>query len=143
MNDATVDRPDGVCVAQTPANMTTDDPLPAPAERTLGARPLPAVLAAVALAACGDGTEPEAGTEADADLQAIRRRVRSGYPAPRSDAEAARFLGLSDRTMEKHRCYGTGPVYRKIGGRVVYRLEDVLAYEQARQRRSTADRGAA
>jgi hypothetical protein len=26
---------------------------------------------------------------------------------------------------------------------VVYRLEDVLAYEQARQRRSTADRGAA
>ena len=92
MNDATVDRPDGVCVAQTPANMTTDDPLPAPAERTLGARPLPAVLAAVALAACGDGTEPEAGTEADADLQAIRRRVRSGYPAPRSDAEAARFL---------------------------------------------------
>jgi hypothetical protein len=26
---------------------------------------------------------------------------------------------------------------------VVYRLEDVLAYEQARQRRSTAERGAA
>jgi hypothetical protein len=32
--------------------------------------------------------------------------------------EAARFLGLSGRTLEKHRTYGTGPKYRKIGGRV-------------------------
>src|SRR5215467_14785923 len=30
--------------------------------------------------------------------------------------EAARFLGLSGRTLEKHRTYGTGPKYRKIGG---------------------------
>ena len=29
--------------------------------------------------------------------------------------EAAYFLGLSRRTMEKHRTYGTGPVYRKVG----------------------------
>jgi len=33
--------------------------------------------------------------------------------------EAARFLSLSGRTLEKHRTYGTGPAYRKIGGRVV------------------------
>ena len=33
--------------------------------------------------------------------------------------EAARFLGLSERTLEKHRTYGTGPTYRKLGGRVV------------------------
>jgi hypothetical protein len=26
--------------------------------------------------------------------------------------EAARFLGLSGRTLEKHRTYGTGPKYR-------------------------------
>ena len=26
--------------------------------------------------------------------------------------EAARFLGLSVRTLEKHRTYGTGPTYR-------------------------------
>src|SRR3546814_6833556 len=31
--------------------------------------------------------------------------------------EAARFLGLSERTLEKHRTYGTGPAYRKLGGR--------------------------
>jgi len=36
--------------------------------------------------------------------------------------EAARFLGLSDRTLEKHRTYGTGPTYRKLGGKIVYRL---------------------
>jgi hypothetical protein len=29
--------------------------------------------------------------------------------------EAAAFLGLSARTLEKHRTYGTGPSYRKLG----------------------------
>ena len=34
--------------------------------------------------------------------------------------DAAVHLGLSARTLEKHRCFGTGPVYRKLGGRIVY-----------------------
>ena len=42
--------------------------------------------------------------------------------------DAARFLGISLRTLEKHRTYGTGPTYRKIGGRVVYALEDLQAW---------------
>ena len=42
--------------------------------------------------------------------------------------EAARYLGLSGRTLEKHRTYGTGPTYRKIGGRVVYALDDLKAW---------------
>ena len=42
--------------------------------------------------------------------------------------EAARFLGLSGRTLEKHRTYGTGPTYRKLGGRVVYALDDLKAW---------------
>ena len=53
--------------------------------------------------------------------------------------EAALFLGLSDRTLEKHRSYGTGPVYRKIGGRVVYTLEDLQAWSERGARRSTSD----
>ena len=53
--------------------------------------------------------------------------------------EAARFLGLSDRTLEKHRSYGTGPVYRKIGGRVVYTLDDLQAWSERAARRSTSD----
>lgn len=42
--------------------------------------------------------------------------------------EAARFLGLSGRTLEKHRTYGTGPNYSKIGGRVVYAVEDLQVW---------------
>lgn len=57
--------------------------------------------------------------------------------------EAARFLGLSGRTLEKHRVYGTGPRYRKIGGRVVYALDDLKAWADQGLRSSTSDPGAA
>ncbi len=53
--------------------------------------------------------------------------------------EAARFLGLSGRTLEKHRTYGTGPTYRKIGGRVVYTVDDLQAWAARGVRRSTSD----
>ena len=52
--------------------------------------------------------------------------------------EAARFVGLSIRTLEKHRIYGTGPRYSKLGGRVVYRLEDIEAFESERAREGKA-----
>ncbi|RUV29961.1 MULTISPECIES: helix-turn-helix domain-containing protein [unclassified Mesorhizobium] len=55
--------------------------------------------------------------------------------------EAARFLGLSDRTLEKHRTYGTGPAYRKLGGRVVYALEDLQAWANRGTKTSTSDPG--
>jgi predicted DNA-binding transcriptional regulator AlpA len=53
--------------------------------------------------------------------------------------EAARFLGLSGRTLEKHRTYGTGPVYRKLGGRIVYALDDLQAWANRGLRQSTSD----
>ncbi|MEO8883002.1 MAG: helix-turn-helix domain-containing protein [Devosia sp.] len=55
--------------------------------------------------------------------------------------EAARFLGLSDRTLEKHRTYGTGPAYRKLGGRVVYSLEDLQTWADRGAKKSTSDPG--
>jgi hypothetical protein len=55
--------------------------------------------------------------------------------------EAARYLGLSGRTLEKHRTYGTGPIYRKIGGRVVYALDDLKAWADLGTKTSTADPG--
>jgi predicted DNA-binding transcriptional regulator AlpA len=55
--------------------------------------------------------------------------------------EAARFLGLSGRTLEKHRTYGTGPKYRKIGGRVVYALDDLKAWADLGAKSSTSDPG--
>ena len=56
--------------------------------------------------------------------------------------EAARFLGLSGRTLEKHRTYGTGPKYRKIGGRVAYALDDLQAWADIGAKKSTSDPGA-
>lgn len=56
--------------------------------------------------------------------------------------EAARFLGISIRTLEKHRTYGTGPIYRKIGGRVLYAVEDLQAWTAIGARKSTRDKTA-
>ena len=52
--------------------------------------------------------------------------------------EAARYLGLSGRTLEKHRTYGTGPTYRKIGGRVVYAVDDLKAWADLGAKTSTS-----
>ena len=35
----------------------------------------------------------------------------------------------SVHTIERYRCDGTGPVYLKIGGKVMYRLIDIEAFE--------------
>ena len=57
-------------------------------------------------------------------------------------SEAGRFLGLSGRTLEKHRTYGTGPSYRKIGGRVVYSLSDLQDWVAMGARKSTSEQAA-
>lgn len=46
-----------------------------------------------------------------------------------NQVELSRRWRLSPRTLERWRLQGTGPQYLKVGGRVVYRLEDVEAYE--------------
>ena len=55
--------------------------------------------------------------------------------------EAARVVGLSIRTLEKHRIYGTGPRYSKLGGRVVYKLEDLQVWVERGAKASTSDPG--
>ncbi|MBS0642272.1 MAG: helix-turn-helix domain-containing protein [Proteobacteria bacterium] len=45
--------------------------------------------------------------------------------------ELARRWRMSERTLERWRWLKKGPTYLKVGGHVVYRFEDVLAYEQA------------
>ena len=64
-------------------------------------------------------------------------------PSPRylRTPEVARMLGVSNRTLEKHRTHGTGPRYRKLGGRVVYTIEDVQAWADIGLRQSTSDQG--
>jgi len=53
--------------------------------------------------------------------------------------EAAQLLRLARSTLAKHRTYGTGPAYRKIGGRVIYAAGDVVAWAETGARGSTAD----
>ncbi|MBF0310625.1 MAG: helix-turn-helix domain-containing protein [Magnetococcus sp. WYHC-3] len=49
--------------------------------------------------------------------------------------ELSRRWGISHRTLERWRSLGEGPPYLKIGGRVVYRQDDIERYE-AEQRRN-------
>jgi hypothetical protein len=54
--------------------------------------------------------------------------------------ELSRRWSLSPRTLEGWRCRGRGPCFLKIGGRIVYRLDDIEAFE-AEQRREAGWRG--
>jgi hypothetical protein len=46
-----------------------------------------------------------------------------------NQVELSRRWRLSPRTLERWRWEGVGPQYLKIRGRVVYRLDDIEAYE--------------
>jgi hypothetical protein len=60
-----------------------------------------------------------------------------------NEIQAAEILGVRPRTMQDMRLDGTGPVYVKIGRRVVYETPDLEAFKAARKRRSTSDPGPA
>jgi hypothetical protein len=51
-----------------------------------------------------------------------------------NQVELSRRWSLSPRTLERWRWLRCGPRYLKIGGRVVYRLEDIEAFEAERTR---------
>jgi hypothetical protein len=62
-------------------------------------------------------------------------------PAPRylTNSEAAAFLRLSPRTLEKQRVIGGGPRFHKFGRRVMYALADLEAWASARSFETTFD----
>ena len=74
-------------------------------------------------------------TPSDNDARTAPRFMRT--------PEAAHYLSLSHRTLEKHRTYGTGPKYRRLGGRIVYAIEDLRAWADLGVKRSTSDPGIA
>ncbi|MGE3806580.1 MAG: helix-turn-helix transcriptional regulator [Gemmataceae bacterium] len=55
-----------------------------------------------------------------------------------SQQQLAERWGLSPKTLERWRVQGIGPVYIRLPGRVVYRLEDIEAYERHSLRQGTA-----
>ena len=48
-----------------------------------------------------------------------------------NQTELAARWKISPRTLERWRWIGDGPGFLKIGGRVIYRIEDVEAFERA------------
>jgi hypothetical protein len=61
-----------------------------------------------------------------------------------TNREAAIFLRLSPRTLEKRRVHGGGPRFRKFGRRVLYAIDDLEAWANVRSFVMTADaKGAA
>jgi len=57
-----------------------------------------------------------------------------------SNVEAARYLRLSPRTLEKFRVTGGGPKFRKLGRRVVYAVTDLHEWAGSRVCTMTGDR---
>lgn len=55
-----------------------------------------------------------------------------------TQTDLARRWRISPRTLERWRWLGQGPKYLKIGGRVVYRLDDIEAFEAEKQREAVA-----
>jgi hypothetical protein len=55
--------------------------------------------------------------------------------------QAASYTCLSASTLNKLRVFGGGPLFLKLGRRVVYDVADLDAWLDARRRRSTSDRG--
>lgn len=47
---------------------------------------------------------------------------------------------ISEASLERWRTEGIGPVFLKLQGRVLYRAEDIEAYEVESLRKSTSER---
>jgi hypothetical protein len=53
--------------------------------------------------------------------------------------QAAEFLKISPRTLEKQRVVGGGPRFRKFGSRVLYALTDLQAWADERTYANTSE----
>ena len=63
-------------------------------------------------------------------------------PLPRqvlhlNQIQLGRRWSLSPRTLKRWRFHGTGPSYLKVGGRVLYRIVDIEAFEAMRLNNAT------
>ncbi len=56
-----------------------------------------------------------------------------------SEKEAATLLGLSVRTLQAWRQRGTGPIFLKLGRRVVYTACDLDAFAGSCRRKNTIE----
>src|ERR1700682_6442192 len=77
-----------------------------------------------------------ASPKGDAMLESTTARAAARYL---TNDEAAEFLRLSPRTLEKQRVIGGGPRFRKFGRRVVYAVDDLETWANARSFEMASD----
>jgi len=53
--------------------------------------------------------------------------------------EAARYLRLKKRTLDNMRWMGTGPKFRKHGGRIYYHVDELKEWSLNSRRNSTSE----
>jgi hypothetical protein len=91
------------------------------------------------------GSRPMASHTANAPVAATYRASNSssdhdsGADRFLTNADAARFLNLSPRTLEKLRVTGGGPRFRKLRRRVLYAVSDLRSWADQRICESTSD----
>ena len=57
-----------------------------------------------------------------------------------TQVDLAKRWKLATRTLERWRAQGIGPIFLKLHNRVVYREEDIIAYEAQSLRKSTGEK---
>lgn len=76
------------------------------------------------------------------DDDEITRAAKAKRGSPfLNTAQAAFYVGLSRRTLEKMRLTGDGPRFRKHGRFVRYHIDDLDAWSLGERRDSTSDAG--
>ena len=58
-----------------------------------------------------------------------------------NNSDAARHLGLSESTLNKLRLTGGGPIFIKLGRRILYDFKDLEDWLNRHRRTSTGDQG--
>jgi len=100
---------------------------------------------ALNVSVCGGGHPlPKSVPAAGANLQSLSRRW-GNHVTRQNDLmttqEAAGYVRLSPRTLERYRVTGEGPKYLKLGRRVLYQRSELDIWLEKKVRRSTSDSG--
>ncbi len=99
-------------------------------------------FAGTPMSGSSDAPEPRGGSGENMEEEGGTRMNDNGrnYLDTR---EAAAWLSLSPRTLDRYRVSGDGPAFHRFGGRVRYTLADLEAWATDRRRLSTSDDGTA
>ena len=78
-------------------------------------------------------------------MNVIRSIEQKAFPASApadflTIAEAAALLRVHRRTLDNMRWKGTGPIFRRHGGRIVYQRDELLAWSAERKARNSQPR---